>query len=95
MKSSEADLDPSAGVKALGTVQAAYERWAGANGHLPEQISKAAAQRRVRPSRRSARTLTPQIDVTRAAIRFARVCPAEGPDLGLLGALLCWPRIRL
>ena len=36
-RSSEADLDPSAEVEALGTVQAPYERWAGANTYLQEQ----------------------------------------------------------
>jgi hypothetical protein len=73
----------------LGVVQAAYQRWAGANGHLQEQISKAAAQQTSPPIQALCADFDAQIDVTRAAIRFARVCPAEAPDLdGLPGPLL-------
>ena len=59
----------------------------GANYRLQEQISKAEAQQTSPPIQALCANFDAQIDVTRAAVRFARVCPAAFPG--------CWPASRV
>jgi hypothetical protein len=65
--------------EALGAIGSAYERWTEANTQLDEQMDVAASQEAPPPVAAIEADFTAGLEVTRAVIAFARVCPTGGP----------------
>jgi len=74
-------------VEALDAHLTSFERWVDTDRYLHEQMATAEAEHAGAPIEALCADFDAQLDVTRTAIAFAKVCPPDGPDLdGLAGA---------